>query len=112
MPSPSEINFDDDSQPVGTVDFDFGAVEREPEAAAHEEAARMRQETTLRLLQFLTTKATAKQAGQRLHMLAFLLHASDCRTQRDLARRLRLTPGRVSQALNSAKREFAMLARL
>ncbi len=97
----------EDGQPVNVV------WPSDPDDELHEaDAARLRQETLCRLLQCLTTKANARQAGQRALLLSYLLHIGDCRTQRQLAKRLGVTPGRVSQGLNSLRREFARLSRL
>jgi len=76
-----------------------------------EEESRLRREVTLRLVQFLAAhKAGTEQVGRRVVLLSYLLHVCDCKTQRDLAKRLGVTPARVSQALNAIKREFSMLA--
>ena len=108
----ASIALDDSGQRVLSAGFDFDSLDAEADGvlcAADE--ARLRREVTLRLIQFLAgRKASAKQAGQRVLILSFLLHVSDCKTQRALAKRLGVTPARVCQALNEAKREFAMLA--
>jgi hypothetical protein len=108
--------FDDDSQIVGTTEIDFDAMDarlagEEPEPIQQDEA-RSSQEATRRLLMLLTTNADSYRAGQRAILLAYLLGVSDCQTQAQLAERMSLTPGRISQALNILRREFATLARL
>ena len=107
--------FDDDGQPIGTTEIDFEAMDarlagEEPEPIQQDEA-RSRQETARRLLMLLTTNADSYRAGQRAILLAYLCGVSDCQTQAELAERMSLSPGRISQALNILRREFAMLAR-
>ncbi len=97
----------EDGSPVPIAwpsDHEAGEV---PEA----DAARLRQETLCRFLAFITAKKDARQVGRRVLLLAFLLRVGDCRTQRALARRLKVTEGAISQKLKSLKREFARLSR-
>lgn len=54
----------------------------------------------------LVAKGDAREAGVRVHLLAFIVGASPHRTQRELARALDLTPGRVCQMLNVIRRQF------
>lgn len=92
------------------VDFDFSEMDPpSPGPLRDDEIKAIRIETITQLLQLLD-HGNAKQVGQRLCLLAFLVRASESKTQRDLARRLKLSPGRVSQGLNIARREFALLA--
>jgi hypothetical protein len=111
----NETAFDDEGRVVGTSEIDFEAMDarlagEEPEPIQQDEA-RSRQETARRLLMLLTTNADSYRAGQRAILLAYLCGVSDCQTQAELAERMSLSPGRISQALNILRREFAMLAR-
>jgi hypothetical protein len=56
-----------------------------------------RRDTTAKLLECLTAGATPLQAGQRAECLKFDLKMSDCATAVALAKKLKLTPARVSQ---------------
>ena len=103
--------FSDDGTPVQAVAFDFDAVDSLVDTN-NDDLRRVRQETTVRLLQFLATRASARACGQRVLLLAFLAGASDCKTQLELAKRLGVTPSRVSQTLKSLRSEFARLARV
>jgi DNA-directed RNA polymerase specialized sigma subunit len=71
----------------------------------------LRRETLFRLLYFLTTRAGSKRIGQRVLVLAYLAGATSLRTQKQLGAKLGVSAGRVSQILNSAKCEFAKLAK-
>ena len=57
-------------------------------------------------LTLITNDADGTQAGTKAHLLAFILGCSPCATQKDLALRLGLTPGRVSQMLRVLKRSY------
>ena len=108
--------FDESGEPCGSIGFDFDEVDarlagEEPEPPA-QAAARARQEATRRLLMLLATNADSYRVGQRTILLAYMLGVSDCQTQAELAERMNLSPGRISQALNILRREFATLARL
>lgn len=92
--------FDDDGQPVNVVGFDYAALDPSPpEALPADDAIRLRQEVLGRMLTTLTTgKAGLEQIGRRTLIFAFLCGKLDC-TQEQLARRLNLSPGRISQLL-------------
>jgi hypothetical protein len=118
MPLAQSIAFDDQSEVVPSVGFDFASVHTHldgEETSGDTDAAALRRQTLARLFQVLTTGAnakplSAKQAGQRLHVLAYLTGQSPCKNQRQLARLLGLSAGRVSQKLNFARRELFNLA--
>jgi hypothetical protein len=103
-------HLDDDGRPVAATDFDFAALDPQPEALLADEVKRIRLETIVQLLRMLDRGRDATIVGRRLIFLAFLVKASQCKTQRELARRLNISPSRVSQKLNAVKREFALLA--
>jgi len=113
MPSPNEINFDDDARPVGIVGFDFGAVDREPEAEAGEDAARLRQETVMRTIGFLVSGARdAVTAGRRTLLIGYLLRADGApKSQRELARIFGISAPRVNQTLTHLRKELSGLCR-
>jgi hypothetical protein len=101
--------YDDFGEPVAVSEFRF-PVDGEPDQQLGALAAqRSRLEIITRLIGLLAA-GDAKKAGRRVHALAFILHASDCRNQRDLAKRLGVTPGRVSQILNEVKHEYLTAA--
>lgn len=111
--APSNLAFDDRGEVVPTVGFDFDAVEAHPDGEpeqSQDDVARARRETLFRLLHCLTTGAGTKRIGQRALVLAFLAGATPFKTQKELAAKLGVSAGRVSQILNSAKRNFAKLA--
>ena len=91
-----------------SVPFDYDAVDGLPAPDPHNDRTQIRIEALRNLLGFLTTGADAAACGQRVHLIAFMFKLGECRTQRELAIRLGLTPGRISQALNNLRREFAM----
>ncbi len=107
---PGEINFDDDQHPVGVVEFDYAAVDGEAETDAPVDSvsdARLvfdRRQAICGLLALLTAgDATAQTIGARALLLAVLVKAgTGHQTQREIAKRLHITPGRLSQI----KREF------
>lgn len=66
-----------------------------------------RQETVIRLLDWLTRGHETERIGRRTVYLAFILHPNE--TQRELAGRLGLTPGRVSQELNDIREDISNL---
>jgi hypothetical protein len=98
----------DDGRVVPAIEFVY------PEASgelSEDDAVRLRRESIIRLLGFLCHRGTPRKIGVRVLLLAHLLGTGDCRTQRELAARLRISPGRVSQALKALRREFKRLAR-
>ena len=98
--------FDDDGNPVATVDFAY--PDDAPEADT-------RGDTLAALVEFLrqlTADTPALLAGQRLHVLAFLAGATPYVTQRELAEALNVTPARVSQILARLPSEWQSVARL
>ena len=102
-------DFDDDSEPVAVTSFSFP----DEDSSEADDVFRVRRETIIRLLQFITAgkREPAKTVGARVLLLAFLAGASDCKTQSELAKRLGITQSGVSRALISAKKDFSMLAR-
>jgi hypothetical protein len=108
------IAFDEARRPILAVDFPHGEVAARLDAEAEpdrQDESRLRRETLCRFLAFVSAHGSARTVGSRVLLLAFLLGQSDSKTQRALARRLRLSPGRVSQMLNVARRDFHKLAK-
>ena len=91
------------------VDFQY------PDESGDAPGATPRQDLQSAILEFLrqlTGDSTALLAGQRLHLLAYLAGVSDCRTQRELADRLNVSPGRVTQILQALPSELQGMAQL
>ncbi len=93
--------FDDDGNATLAEDFPYDVLDAasstsEPTA---EDERRIRHETIIRLIQRLTTGATARMVAQRVLIIAHLLHIGNCRTQKQLARRLGITQGQVSKGI-------------
>ena len=107
------IAFDEDRRPVLAVDFPHGEVAArvDGEAEPSQDEGRLRRECFFKLLYFLTTRAGSKRIGQRVLVLAYLTGATPFRTQKQLAAKLGVSAGRVSQILKSAKCEFAKLGK-
>jgi predicted XRE-type DNA-binding protein len=53
-----------------------------------------------RFIDWITTGKTVNQSGVMSHILAFIYQRSSCRTQSELADKLEITQGRVSQLIN------------
>jgi DNA-binding MarR family transcriptional regulator len=68
--------------------------------------AAVRLDATREALQLITADADARQAGTKAHLVAFILACSPCKTQKDLAARLGVTPGRVCQMLRVLNRSY------
>lgn len=68
--------------------------------------AAVRLAATRETLQTITADADAKQAGTKAHLLAFILGASPCKTQKELAGKLGVTPGRVCQMVRVLNRSY------
>jgi DNA-binding MarR family transcriptional regulator len=58
------------------------------------------------VLELITAEGGDQAAGTKAHLLAFILGCSPCATQKDLAAKLGLTPGRVCQMLRVLKRSY------
>lgn len=110
MPLLNEVYFDDEGNPVAiSMPHD---PENEPDDEGQDSS---RADITTVLGEFcrmMTTSASALQAGQRVLVLAYLMGKTDCRTHRDLAERLNVSAGRVSQILREIPAEFHSLCRL
>lgn len=97
------VAFDEQHQRVAVVWPDYGDDEIElPDEC---DVRRARQETIVRLLQWLTSdNRRAKGVGHRAIVASWLIKPGG--TQRDLAHRLGLTEARASQLVAEVRREF------
>jgi len=106
-PPATGFGFDSDGSRVATADFVYPGDGPEDKPTRGDTLAAICQ-----FLRDLTEDAPALLAGQRLHLLAYLCGASDCQTQRQLAAKLNVTPGRISQILARLPSEWQGMARL
>ena len=98
--------YGDSGELVAVEGFRFPDEEAEAQATLDDEA-RLRRELYIRSFHYLARKGARPAAiGRRVLLLEYILGATDCRTQRELARRVELSPGRVSQLLNVMRAEF------
>ena len=99
--------YSDNGQPVPFAEFDFSAVDGEDVSGfTAADLARGRQEAVVGLLQFLTADgASAEVVGRKAILLSHMMRREG--TQRALAIRLDLTPGRISQQLNALERQMS-----
>lgn len=81
------------------------ATEHSPDTSTDRRTFEARR-TIAAVIDLLTRNATPLRCGQRAFVLAHALRLGTFRTQCDLAKKLRLTPGRVSQILNQVKRDL------
>jgi DNA-binding MarR family transcriptional regulator len=72
--------------------------------------AAVRFDAVREVLRTIIADADAKQAGTKAHLLAFILGASPCKTQKELAAKLGITPGRVCQMLRVLNRAYRTLS--
>jgi hypothetical protein len=103
----SDLFFDEDSRPIAAVDFQFPQDEpedREPGTLTDDDADRLRMETIQRTLQYLLKNAHDPAiVGERAILLGFLIGTGP-RTQRELAKLLGFSDGRISQKLKEMRR--------
>ena len=69
------------------------------------------QEKLARLLQWLAAGSNVEQAGRKVLLLAHLAGKSGCKTDRELARRLNISGGRLSQLRAEIIGDFGSLGR-
>jgi DNA-directed RNA polymerase specialized sigma24 family protein len=94
------IAFDDNQNPVLATPFTYP---QDTPDTSEADLRLVRQETIYRMLEFLTYKATGKKVARRALFLAALCNLPKRTSQRQLAKAMGLTEGRVSQALASAR---------
>lgn len=92
------MNFDEHGKSIAAVDFDFDAVEP-PEPAAPVALPE--------LLPWLAGSGTPEQVGKRCILLAWLARPDS--TQRELARRLGVSPPAITKALRRLRRILRQL---
>lgn len=101
--------FDDDSRPCGVTMPDIFGDDPEPSADNRLES----QEIVAGFIRLLESQNLPPLAiGQQVVVLAYLTGQSDCRTQRELARRLNVSPGRVCQILRDLPSDLQPMRRL
>ena len=83
----------------------------EPDSVEELERSLERRRAIVGLLELLSAGGDARRVGARCLCLAHLLRARRDANQRQLAERLGLTEGRVSQLLKVLRREIGGLAR-
>lgn len=101
-------SFDDDRNPILSVQFDYSATDHGGEHDAENlEAIRLAMaESAIRTLQFICAgDVTAQEAGRRAIIRLHLLRPQ--KTQGQLAAQLEMTAGRLSQILNIEKLKMA-----
>jgi len=114
MTTETSTAFDGSGQPVLAVPFDFDAVEGEIEQSreADAEEIRIKREAIVAFLRYLASGRNAKMTGRKVHLLAYICKVSDCKSQKALAKRLRVTPAAVSMQLNSLRQGMRLLTRV
>ena len=101
-----------ESEPSQAFDWSAvdGAVAPDPTEQAdsvqeHQQTAMLRL-VMAKCLAIIKQGATRDTAWARIHILAHALKMSGCKTQRELATKLGLTPARVCQQLNAVARSL------
>jgi hypothetical protein len=104
--------FDEDHHPVPATEFDYDAIdERIAGEAEAVDLELLREEIAVNLLQMLCHKADARLVGQQALVLGFVTHAIDCKTQKELAKRLGIGKARCSRVVNQVRRDFLAIGR-
>jgi hypothetical protein len=101
------LAFDDEGNPVPVVEP--AVYDPEPEADGDRGDLR---EAIGNFVEMLAGVGDAKLTGQVVQVLAFLAGRTPCRTKAELAARLKVSPGRISQILQAIPAEFRSLAEL
>ena len=113
FPASPGYGFDDAGERVPTVTMSDACADEQGCGGAEDGFAKTDlQRALLRLVELLTADATPLQTGQRMHLMAYFLGVSGCKTQAELARELNVSPGRVSQISKELPGEFARLSLL
>jgi biotin operon repressor len=95
--------FNDAGEVIAVADFEY------PDQHDPDEVRRAQRETVIRLLQLLTYKAKSQQIGQRALLLAYILQAIDCGSQKAMAKKLGVKQSRVSRAVKSLRAQIPHL---
>ena len=111
MKSYGETKFDDDSTPVPFEDFDYDAVEgREAEnfeSLKDNEIARIKREVIAEVFKFLANPdLNYREIGRRAVLINYAINKP---IQRQVARQLELTDGRVSQIIATTTEIYSQL---
>lgn len=98
------LAFDEDgTTPIATTDFVYPEEAREGGQA---DLDAIRQEIAVNLLRMLCHKSDCRRVGQQALVLGYVMHAIDVKTQKELAKRLGLSKGRVSKVVNQVREDF------
>ena len=95
--------YDDDGAVVPTVGPDWSRILADLDGEEIADVAGRLEAVNRLFHRLLAGKPRAIEAGRRLYLLAHYAGHSPCATQRELAKRLGLTIGRVSQRLKAIK---------
>ena len=106
--APPHVALDDAGRRILAVDFNYPR-ETPAERATREATMRFWQERTIGLLQMLATGTNARKVGLRVIALCFLLGQYEGMSQAKLAKKLNVTPGRLSQMLAQLRAGIALL---
>ena len=108
LPTIGDVFFDDAGEPVAiTTPYDT-AVEAD---ATQDDPRSDFQEKLADFLQWLAAGGSVKQAGRKAILLAHLAGKSGCKTDKELARRLNISSGRLSQLRAEIIDDFGSLGR-
>ena len=92
----------DNHEVCASVDFIYPVDEQAEEPAdTNPEAAFWRRFGALKALELIASFDRPKAGGQAAHALLFLLKASPYQSQKQLAARLHISPGRCSQVIKA-----------
>jgi hypothetical protein len=105
--APSGFGFDDAGERVPVVEPQVLGEEAETDDARADSM-----QTIMRFIKLVVTDASPLKTGQRVHLFAHLCGLTDYKTDAEFARKLNVSPGRVSQIreeLPSELRVFGLL---
>lgn len=106
MDNDGKIGFGENGQPVLVTAFDFDALQGD---LAESEQVRLWADGALAMLAMINAGSSVERAGRRARLIAFFLGRSVCKTQKELAGKLGITPAATSQQLNQLHTEFAQM---
>jgi hypothetical protein len=107
----ADIAFDE-TGPIGSVGFDYDALDSRPEDVTAEDETRIRREAMFQLLGVLCERGSAKTIGRKCLTLAYILQAGDEKTHQDLARRLGVSRQAASAKVAKLRRGMGRLTRV
>jgi hypothetical protein len=86
--------------------FDFEALEGD---VAESEQVKLWADGALAMLGLINAGKTVERAGRRARLIAFFLGRSDCKNQKELAAKLKISSAAVCQNLISLHAEFKQM---